>query len=329
MQISLEVTKNMNNSILSDGVRAVEIEAKTLSVLAQSLDDQFSASVQLIHRGKGRVVVTGVGKSAIIGRKITATFNSTGVPALFMHAADAVHGDFGMLLPDDILLCLSKSGQTDELKSMIPVVHAMGNKIIAIVADTTSFLARNADLVIHTPIAEEAEPNGLAPTSSTIAQMAVGDAMTAALIKLRNFKPGDFASLHPAGTLGRRLNLKVKHLLSEQLKPSVSPKDNIAKVIVEISSNRMGATAVLDHGRIVGIITDGDLRRMLEKGSNVSSLVAGDIMTRSPKCIHSEEKAYTALLMLKDENITQLLVQSQNSYMGVIHIHDLLKAGLT
>lgn len=319
----------MDNSILSDGVRAVEIEAKTLSVLARSLDDQFSESVRMIHLSKGRVVVTGVGKSAIIGRKITATFNSTGVPALFMHAADAVHGDFGMLLPDDILLCLSKSGQTDELKSMIPIVHAMGNMIIAIVADKTSFLARNADLVIHTPIAREAEPNGLAPTSSTIAQMAVGDAMAAALIKLRDFKPGDFASLHPAGTLGRRLNLKVKHLLSEHLKPLVSPKDVIAKVIVEISSNRMGATAVVDQGQIVGIITDGDLRRMLEKGSDVSCLVAGDIMTKSPKCIQSEEKAYTALLMLKDQNITQLLVKSDNNYQGVIHIHDLLKAGLT
>ncbi len=321
--------KKTNNSILSDGIRAVEIEAKTLLALARSLDDQFVKSVEMIHFGKGRIVVTGVGKSAIIGRKITATFNSTGVPALFMHAADAVHGDFGMLLPDDILLCLSKSGQTDELKSMIPVVHSMGNKIIAIVADKTSFLASNADVVIHTPIAQEAEPNGLAPTSSTIAQLAVGDAMAAALIELRNFKPGDFANLHPAGTLGRRLNLKVKHLLSEHLKPSVSPCDPLSKVIVEISANRMGATAVIDQGKIVGIITDGDLRRMLEKGSNVSSLVADDIMTKAPKCIQCEEKAYTALLMLKDQNITQLLVLSDNTYQGVIHIHDLLKAGLS
>lgn len=308
---------------------AIGHEVKALSNLQVSIDLPFAAAVDLIANCSGRLLVTGVGKSAIIGRKIVATFNSINIPAAFLHAADALHGDLGALREKDVVICLSKSGNTPEIKSLIPLIKAKGNSIIAIVSKTDSFLANEANIIIETPVEKEADPLNLTPTVSTILQLAVGDALAICLMNLNEFKPDEFAELHPGGMLGKRLNLAVGDIGHLNEIPAVFFSDPIEKVIVEISSKRLGATAVLDNDqKILGIITDGDLRRMLQREGDYRSYTAGQVMSTSPKIIPISAKAIEAFDIMRRYNITQLLVTGdEGKYQGVIHIHDLLKEG--
>ena len=305
------------------------MEAEVLDGLKSSITDEFAECVELLYHCEGRVVVTGIGKSALVAQKIVATFNSTGTSALYMHAADAVHGDMGMIGPQDILLCLSKSGESPEIKVLIPFIHSMGNTIIAFVSKPDSFLAQKADHTIAIPVPQEADPNNLAPTSSTTAQMAMGDAMAVALLALRGFTPSDFAKYHPGGALGKQLYLKVSDLTEQNEKPAVRADDNIRKVILEISSKRLGAAAVLDkEGNLEGVITDGDLRRMLEGDGDTSHLTASDIMTVSPKTIDVQARAVDALAMIRKHSISQVIAMKGNEYVGMLHLHDLIREGL-
>jgi arabinose-5-phosphate isomerase len=314
--------------ILTLAKKSILHEAFTLQNLAHSLDLSFVKAVTKLQQCSGRVVLTGIGKSALIGMKIAATFNSINVPASFMHAGDALHGDLGILQPKDVVVILSKSGETPEIRSLLPALKARGNVIISILGSRQNHVASNSDIVILTPIDQETDPHNLAPTASSMAQLAVGDALAICLIHLHDFKPGDFARLHPAGMLGKRLNLRVEDLSRKQDKPSVFQDANIQEVIVEISSKRMGATAVLNgSSNICGIITDGDLRRMLEKKKDYHTLSANDIMTRNPKTIDAAAKVQDALKLMNQYNITQLLVTTTDRYVGVIHIHDLINEG--
>lgn len=297
--------------------------------LKSSINEAFAKCVNLIFECKGRVVVTGIGKSALVAQKIVATLNSTGTSALFMHAADAVHGDMGMIGKDDILVCLSKSGESPEIKVLIPFIHSMGNTIIAFVSNRSSYLAEKSDYVIYIPVTKEADPNNLAPTSSTTAQMAMGDAMAVSLLALRGFTPKDFARYHPGGALGKQLYLTVADLVSQNEHPAVGLEDGIRKVILEISSKRLGATVVLDENReVAGIITDGDLRRMMEAHKDVSELKAKDIMTPNPRSIDYEAMAIDALQVIRDHSINQIIATTGRSYKGMIHLHDLIREGL-
>ncbi len=308
----------------------VSQEAKTLMDLAENIDLSLVRSAELILESEGRVIVTGVGKSALIAQKMVATLNSTGTPSFFMHAADAIHGDLGMLRPEDVVICLSKSGQTSEIKVLIPLLKARSNAIIAIVAQKSSYLAEMADVVLYTPVSREADPNNLAPTASTMAQLAVGDALSMVLAHLRGFKPEDFAHLHPGGSLGKQLHLTVGDLSKRHIKPVVKMMDSVRAVIVEISSKRLGATAVLDAaGLLAGIITDGDLRRMMEQTDDFSNLTASDIKSSDPKQVSADTLAKDALIQMRDHNITQLLVMNESGYQGVVHIHDILKEGIS
>lgn len=319
----------MKDVILDSARKTLAVEAEVLNDLKEALDNDFADCVEMVHKCQGRVVVTGIGKSALVAQKIVATFNSTGTSALFMHAADAVHGDMGMIGAEDILLCISKSGESPEIKVLIPFIRSMGNTIIAMVSNTNSYLAKKSDHVIHIPVSQEADPNNLAPTSSTTAQMAMGDAIAVALLALRGFTPNDFARFHPGGALGKQLYLKASDLADKNEKPSVELQDGIRQVILEISSKRLGAAAVLDgKGELQGIITDGDLRRMLEGDKDVSDLTAKDIMTKDPKTIEWEARAVDALAMIRTHSITQLLVTSEGKYAGIIHLHDLIREGL-
>lgn len=304
-------------------------EVKALLQLHDVLDISFVQAVQSIRDCHGRLLVTGVGKSAIIGKKMVATFNSINVPALFLHAADALHGDLGSLQKEDLVFCISKSGNTAEIKALIPLIKAKGNPIIAIVSGAGSFLAKKADIVIHTPVEKEADPLDLAPTVSTILQLAVGDALAVCLMSLKEFRSDEFAELHPGGMLGKKLTMTVGDLAHLIDIPMVNLRDPIEKVIVEISSKRLGATAVLDEKQhIKGIITDGDLRRMLQREGDFRLNTAEDVMTVSPKLIPVTSKATEALERMREFNITQLLViDTENRYLGVIHVHDLLKEG--
>lgn len=303
-------------------------EAESIANLTNFVNDDFVNVIGLILKGKGRLVITGIGKSANIAQKIVATLNSTGTPSLFMHAADAIHGDLGSILRDDIVICISKSGDTPEIKSLIPLVKNFGNPIIAITGNINSFLGKQANYVLNTFVEKEACPNNLAPTSSTTAQLAMGDALAVCLLESRGFNSADFAKYHPGGALGKKLYLKVADIYPNNEKPEVAPTDTLQKVIVEISSKRLGVTAVSDNKQLVGIITDGDLRRMLEKTSNFEGLTAKDIMTCSPKTIAPNILAVGALEMMQNNNITQLIVAENNTYLGVIHLHDLLKEGI-
>jgi arabinose-5-phosphate isomerase len=315
-------------SMLQLARETILMEAETLVNLASSLDDAFLDAIKMIDHCKGKIVVTGVGKSALIGRKIVSTFNSIDVASLFLHSADALHGDLGSIQPGDVVICLSKSGETPELKALIPLIKDKGNALIAVTAHPTGFLARQVEVAIITPVEKEADPNNLAPTTSTIAQMAVGDAIAVCLMHLRGFQAADFALLHPGGMLGKQLNMLVRDLIIHHERPEVLLDAPVDEVIVEISSKRLGATAVLDHDHnICGIITDGDLRRMLERKTDYHKLSARDIMSHQPKVIALGEKAIKALDQIRQNNITQLLVVDQNRYVGVIHIHDLLKEG--
>ncbi len=321
--------KNDPEDIKKTARQVITDEAMAVSLLAGYIDDEFARAVNLILNSSGRLVVTGIGKSAIIGAKIVATLNSTGTPSIFMHAADAIHGDLGIIQEDDIVLCISKSGSSPEIKLLVPLIGNLGNKIIAMVANRESFLAQKADLSIITPVEKEACPNNLAPTSSTTVQLVTGDALAVCLLECRGFSEKDYARFHPGGALGKKLYMRVSDFFLENKLPRVSINDSISRSIVEISSKRLGATAVIDErGNLAGIITDGDLRRMLEKNRDINSLKAGDIMTKNPKTIDYSSLAIEAFDRMKKNNITQLLILRDGVYAGIIHLHDILKEGV-
>ncbi|MCX6245659.1 MAG: KpsF/GutQ family sugar-phosphate isomerase [Bacteroidetes bacterium] len=315
-------------SIKEIAFRTILEEAEAVSALTGSINDDFVRCVNLILKAKGRVIVTGIGKSAIVGAKLVASLNSTGTPSVFLHAADAIHGDLGTIQKEDIIICLSKSGETPEIRILVPLLKSFGSSLIAIVGNTDSYLAKQADLILDTTVAKEACPNNLAPTSSTTAQMVMGDALTVCLLECRGFTTSDFAKLHPGGALGKQLYLKVGDLYINNQAPKVRITDNIKTIILEISSKRLGATAVLDGGELKGIITDGDLRRMLEKTTDFQNITAQDIMSPSPKTIEPEMLVVNALSIMRKNNITQLLVVDKNRYLGVLHLHDILKEGI-
>ena len=317
-----------NDEIIAVLKKVISDEIETLERLPALIDRGFAECVKLIYESKGRLVVSGIGKSAIIGRKIVATLNSTGTPALFLHAADAIHGDLGMVMPEDVVLCISKSGNTPEIKVLAQLIKSYGNKLIAMVSDRNSFLGDNADYIIHCFTEKEACPNNLAPTSSTTAQLVMGDALAVALLEYRNFSSKDFAKFHPGGTLGKRLYLTVNDLASRNQKPEVTPQTTIKDVIIEISSKRLGSAAVTDGKALQGIITDGDLRRMLQKNPNIENVTAKDIMTLNPKTIDGKTLVVDALQVMRNNNITQILVLNDGVYDGVIHLHDILKEGI-
>jgi arabinose-5-phosphate isomerase len=304
-------------------------EANAIRNLVKYLDKDFESCVRAILENKGRVVVTGVGKSAIIANKIVATLNSTGTPAIFMHAADAIHGDLGMIQKEDMVICISKSGNTPEIKVLVPLLKRTGSKLIALVSNPKSFLAQESDFVLNAPIEKEACPHDLAPTTSTTAAMALGDALAICLLEMREFSSKDFAKFHPGGSLGRRLYLRVSDIYPHHSVPVVKEDAGIKTIITEITSKRLGAAAVVNKKKdLTGVITDGDLRRMLNKHKDVSKIKAMDIMTKSPKTIDADEYAINALKMMQDKNITQLIVVKNNKLAGFVHIHDLLKEGL-
>ena len=305
-------------------------ESKSVAQIADYVDIQFVESVELIYQSAGRLVVTGIGKSAIIAQKIVATMNSTGTPSAFLHASEAIHGDLGMVQPNDVIVCISKSGNSPEIKVLIPIIKNFGNPIIAITGNLDSFLAKNAQFVLDTTVSKEACPNNLAPTSSTTAQLVMGDAMAVCLMEMRQFKSQDFAKYHPGGALGKKLLLKVKDLLDNENKPCVHLNDGIKKVIVEISEKRLGVTAVVDSNeKVLGIITDGDIRRMLYKNDSFLGLEAKDIMTVNPKSIHPDSLVIDAFSIMENFSITQLLVLENGSYKGIVHLHDILKEGIS
>lgn len=317
------------NEIITQARSTIRYEARSVEQLADYVDDDFAEAVNLIYHTPGRVIITGVGKSAIIAQKIVATLNSTGTPAVFMHAADAIHGDLGIIQSDDIALCLSKSGNTPEIKVLVPLIKHFGNKIIALLSNPDSYLGRQADYVLNATIEKEACPNNLAPTTSTTAQLVMGDALAVSLLRMRSFTSEDFARYHPGGALGKKLYLKVSDLYVNNFQPMVFLDDLLDTIIVEISSKLLGATAVLDKDRkLRGIITDGDLRRMLQHKEDYNNLQAKDIMTHNPKTISPEALAIEAFNKMEDNNITQLLVTENNNYLGVVHIHDILKEGI-
>lgn len=315
-------------SIIQDAISTLNLEAQAILGLIKNIDEDFVKIVDLIVNSEGRVIVTGIGKSAIIAQKIVATFNSTGTPSIFMHAADAVHGDLGMIRTNDIVICLSKSGNTPEIKVLTPLLKQTGNKIIGMVGQLNSELALQADYVLNTAVEKEACPHNLAPTTSTTAQLAMGDALAICLLNARNFNEDDFGKFHPGGALGKRLYLKTGDLAVRNSKPSIHPSASVKDVIVEISQNRLGAVVVIDGNDILGIITDGDIRRMLEQHSNLADITAKDLMSSNPKHLDKEVLAVHALELIKENNITQLLITDANKYFGMIHLHDLLQEGI-
>ncbi|MBP1631023.1 MAG: D-arabinose 5-phosphate isomerase [Bacteroidetes bacterium] len=304
-------------------------EALAIENLNNYINDDFVKVVELIFNSKGRVIVSGIGKSANIGTKIVSTLNSTGTPSVFMHAADAIHGDLGIIQPEDIIICISKSGDTPEIKVLIPLIKNAGNKLVAIVGNMNSALAKGADYCLNSYVEREACPNNLAPTSSTTAQLVMGDALAVALLECRGFTSRDFAKYHPGGALGKRLYLKVSNLYPNNETPHVTPQTPLSEALLEITSKRLGCAAVIENDMIVGVITDGDLRRMLSNNLPINELKAEDIMTKNPKTINKSEFAITALDVMKNHSITQLLVvNDKNKYVGVIHLHDLLREGI-
>ena len=317
-------------SIAQTAKAAIRSEALAVSRLEEVIDDHFVNVVKLIYEGRGRVIVAGIGKSAIIASKIVATLNSTGTPAIFMHAADAIHGDLGIIQPEDVVLCLSKSGNTPEIKMLVPLIRNIGdNRLVAIVANRNSYLAQHADYVLYTPIDAEACINNLAPTTSTTVQLVMGDALAVCLLELRGFSEMDFAKLHPGGALGKKLYLRVADVLNPALKPLVHVGDTIAKSILEISANRLGATVVMDNNeQLVGIITDGDVRRMLGRWKQIDELTAGDIMTQNPKTVDTDELAVKAFGMMEKHEISQLVVLKNGLYQGMVHVHDIMREGI-
>ncbi|MBT8273057.1 MAG: KpsF/GutQ family sugar-phosphate isomerase [Bacteroidia bacterium] len=303
-------------------------ESKAIANLAELIDDDFANAVELIYNSKGRVIITGIGKSAIIANKIVATLNSTGTPAIFMHAGDAIHGDLGLILKDDVVICISKSGNTPEIKVLVPLIKNGPNKMIAITGNTESFLGQQADYILNAYVEKEVCPNNLAPTTSTTAQLVIGDALSICLLELRGFSSKDFAKYHPGGSLGKKLYLRVSDLTSMNQKPEVSPDTDLKNVIIEITEKMLGVTAVIENRKIVGIITDGDLRRMLSKRDDISNLKAKDIMSNNPKRIDNNAMAVDAMEVMETFGISQLLVEEDELYAGVVHLHDLVKEGI-
>lgn len=322
----------MNSSkddILKIAKEVIEKEAYAVANLAQFIDNSFAQVVEVIYNSNGRLIITGIGKSAIIANKIVATLNSTGTHSVFMHAADAIHGDLGIIMPQDIVMCISKSGNTPEIKMVVPLIKRMGNPLIAMVSNQTSFLAEHSNYIIKTTVESEACPNNLAPTSSTTTQLVMGDALAVSLLKMRGFSSQDFAKLHPGGSLGKKLYLKVADLIDKSNQAFVNSQENIQNTIFNISANRLGATAVLDkEHNLLGIITDGDIRRMLEKGFTLDSLKAVDIMTKNPKTIETSELAYKAFTIMEENKITSVVVLEKGIFKGLIHIHDIIREGI-
>lgn len=317
-----------NKNILEIAKKTIESESNSIAKLADLLTDDFTKAVEIIYNSKGRLVVTGIGKSAIIAQKIVATMNSTGTPSLFLHASEAIHGDLGMVQPYDVVICISKSGNSPEIKVLVPILKQFGNSLIAITGNTTSFLAKGADFILDTTVTSESCPNNLAPTNSTTAQLVMGDALAVCLMELSDFKATDFAKYHPGGALGKKLLLRVGDMLDQSCQPEVAPDTNIKKVIFEISEKRLGVTAVIENNKVIGIITDGDIRRMLNNNDTFAHLTAKDIMTKNPKTISLTSMVTDALNILEDFSITQLIVTEQEEYKGVLHLHDILKEGI-
>lgn len=317
-----------NIDIKKTAIETLELEAAAIQRLTQFIDDDFIKVVNQILDLQGRIIVTGIGKSAIIAQKIVATLNSTGTPAIFMHAADAIHGDLGIIQKHDLIIALSKSGNTPEIKVLVPFLKQTGNTLIAMVGNLDSFLAQQANFILNTTVGREACPNNLAPTTSTTAQLAMGDALAICLQTCRQFSDRDFAKYHPGGALGKQLYLKVRDLSDNNGKPEVSPSTSIREVLITITKYRLGATAVIEKDNMIGIITDGDIRRMLEKHEDIAHLTANDIMTRNPKEIGREVLAVEALYTMRQHNISQLLVTQEGRYEGIIHLQDLLKEGI-
>jgi arabinose-5-phosphate isomerase len=317
------------SEIISLAKETLITEGQAILHISDQIGESFPRMAEKIHASKGRLILTGVGKSAHIAQKISSTLNSIGTPSVFMHATDAIHGDLGVIGTSDLVLIISKSGNTEEIKTLVPLIRTMGNPILAMVSDAGSYLENQSEITIRIPILREACPNNLAPTTSTTVQLATGDALAMVLLKLNEFSSNDFARLHPGGLLGKRLNVRVSDLFSRNARPQVLPSDPVRKVIIEISSKRLGATAVLDpSGKITGIVTDGDLRRMMEKFEDFRPLTAQDIMSANPKKISPDELAVNALETMRTNSITQLLVVRDDDYLGVVHIHDILREGI-
>jgi len=319
---------NPTPKILESAIRTFQIERDALDAIIPLLNEAFEKAVETILQSTGRVVITGIGKSAIIANKIVATMNSTGTPAIFMHAADAIHGDLGTIQNGDTVICISKSGNTPEIKVLVPLIKRGQNPLIAITGNPDSFLAQKADYVLNTYVAKEACPNNLAPTTSTTAQLVMGDALSICLLELKDFGSKDFAQYHPGGALGKKLYLRVADLVKNNATPMVAPNSMVKEVIVEISEKLLGAVAVVDEGKIMGIVTDGDIRRMLNKHDNIAALTAKDIMSHSPKTISQDAMAVEALKIMQENHITQLLAVHENNYVGIVHLHNLIQEGL-
>lgn len=308
--------------------KAILSESEAIVKLIDFLDDDFVKTAEIIFNAKGRLIVTGIGKSAIIAQKIVATMNSTGTPSMFLHASEAIHGDLGMVQPGDVVICISKSGNSPEIKVLVPILKRFGNTLIGMTGNITSFLAKGSDYILNTTVETEACPINLAPTNSTTAQLVMGDALAVCLMEMRNFKSEDFARYHPGGALGKKLLLRVKDMLENSLKPMVNADASIKQAIFEISEKRLGVTAVVQEDKVIGIITDGDIRRMLNERDTFSDLTAKDIMTKNPKVIKSTDMVVDALNILEDFSITQLIVVDGDEYKGVLHLHDILKEGI-
>ncbi|WP_252736307.1 KpsF/GutQ family sugar-phosphate isomerase [Maribacter dokdonensis] len=324
----------MNNRLIATDTiiglakKTIETERDAIAQLSSLLTDDFASIVNCIIQAKGRVIISGIGKSAIIATKIVATLNSTGTPAIFMHAGDAIHGDLGTVQDNDVVICISNSGNTPEIKMLVPLIKRGTNKLIAMTGNTDSFLAKQADYILNTHVEKEACPNGLAPTTSTTAQLVMGDALAIVLLEIKGFTSSDFAKYHPGGSLGKRLYLRVSDLVSKNQIPSVQQDEEVKKVIVEISKKMLGVTAVLDREKVVGIVTDGDIRRMLNKYDNIKGLTAKDIMTTNPKTISANTLAIKALEQMQKKGISQLLAMDNDTYIGVIHLHNLINEGI-
>jgi len=318
-----------NGQIIDIAKRTVQQQSAAIAGLVPLIENEFANTINAISDCSGRVVVSGIGKSAIVGQKIVATFNSTGTPALFMHTTDAIHGDIGMVQQGDVVIIISKSGDTPEIKVLVPLIKNLGNKLIAMTGNIRSFLALHADIILNTTVAEEACPNNLAPTTSTTAQMVMGDALAICLMELRGFTADEFAKFHPGGMLGKKRYLRVADIYTVNEKPQVNEDAELKEVIIEITKKRLGATVVMDkNNKICGIITDGDLRRMLEKNTELSGLRAKDIMSANPKNLQANDLAVDALDLMRKKNISQLVVKDVEEYAGIIHIHDLIREGI-
>lgn len=315
-------------AILATARKTILSESESIAALASYLDDDFTQTVNRIYKSEGRTVITGIGKSALIAAKIVATLNSTGTPSLFLHAAEAIHGDLGMVQPGDVVICISNSGNSPEIKALAPLIKRFGNTLVGMTGNKNSFLAKESDLVLHSYVEREACPLNLAPMNSTTAQLVIGDALAACLMELRGFTPDDFAKYHPGGALGKKLLLRVQDLLDVTRKPIVKPTDSVKVAIHEISDKRLGVTAVIENGTVVGVITDGDVRRMLNDRDNIAGVTAADIMTKNPKSVSAAAMVIDAFNTMENHAITQLVVVDNGEYKGILHLHDILKEGV-